>query len=206
MVVKEEGFTLIELVATLSISGVLAVMTMDIFNFPLQSYLLVNERALLLASAQEIEDQLRRDLKQSGVSSAKVSADGKQLTINRFISLHKLSGRREYNEQVNDRYHNQSKAKSQIASTIIYSCHSEESSTEILHLERSTQPVSLKDENAKSVATIRQRFSTSLASCRFVGQQRAGTGNGLFALRFEIQGQHQPSIPFFYQFASAVYL
>lgn len=83
------GFTLIELIAVVVLTAIVATMSTKIITLPVNSYLDTTRRLALLDAADISLRRLQRDVRRALPNSIRISADGKSLEM-----LHTLDGGR----------------------------------------------------------------------------------------------------------------
>lgn len=83
------GFTLIELVMTITIVGILASLSADMLTLPVKSYMDLGRRTTLIDNAEMALRRMQRDVRRALPNSVRLSADGKSLEL-----LHILDGGR----------------------------------------------------------------------------------------------------------------
>lgn len=85
----QTGFTLIELIIVIVVSGIVASMTASIITLPINAYVDSARRASLTNSAESALQRMQRDIQAALPNSIRVSADGKTLEL-----LHIVDGGR----------------------------------------------------------------------------------------------------------------
>ncbi|MDF1588376.1 MAG: type II secretion system protein [Gammaproteobacteria bacterium] len=86
---SERGFTLVELIIVIVLSGIVASMTASIITLPVNAYVDSSRRATLTDSAESALRRIQRDIQAALPNSIRVSNDGKSLEL-----LHVVDGGR----------------------------------------------------------------------------------------------------------------
>jgi len=86
---QQSGFSLIELIITIVIGGIVASMTSSILTLPINAYIDNSRRATLTATADSALKRMQRDIRRALPNSIRISADGKTLEL-----LHIVDGGR----------------------------------------------------------------------------------------------------------------
>jgi len=86
---QHSGFTLIELIITIVLGGIVASMTASILTLPVSAYVDVSRRATLTDVAESALNRMQRDIRRALPNSIRISADGKTLEL-----LHVVTGGR----------------------------------------------------------------------------------------------------------------
>jgi MSHA biogenesis protein MshO len=86
---RQQGFTLIELIITIVLGGIVAVITSSILTQPINAYMDSSRRATLTATADFALQRMQRDIRRALPNSIRISADGKTLEL-----LHIVDGGR----------------------------------------------------------------------------------------------------------------
>ncbi|MBL1320620.1 MAG: type II secretion system protein [Methylophaga sp.] len=86
---KQQGFTLIELIITIVLGGIVASITSSILTQPINAYIDSSRRATLTNSAESALRRMQRDIRSALPNSIRISADGKTLEL-----LHIINGGR----------------------------------------------------------------------------------------------------------------
>jgi MSHA biogenesis protein MshO len=86
---KQSGFTLIELIITIVLGGIVAAITSSILTQPINAYMDSSRRATLTATADSALQRMERDIRRALPNSIRISADGKTLEL-----LHIVDGGR----------------------------------------------------------------------------------------------------------------
>lgn len=86
---KQSGFTLIELIITIVIGGIVASMTTSILTLPVKAYIDNSRRATLTDVAESALKRMQRDIRRALPNSIRISADGRTLEL-----LHVVTGGR----------------------------------------------------------------------------------------------------------------
>jgi MSHA biogenesis protein MshO len=86
---KSEGFTLLELILVIVITGILAAMTTDIITYPIKSYLELNRRATLVDNAEITLRHMQRDIRRALPNSIRITGGGTVIEL-----LHTVDGGR----------------------------------------------------------------------------------------------------------------
>ncbi len=87
--VKQQGFTLIELIITIVLGGIVAAITSSILTQPINAYIDSTRRATLTDSAESALRRMQRDIRSALPNSIRISPDGKTLEL-----LHIVNGGR----------------------------------------------------------------------------------------------------------------
>ena len=87
--IKQQGFTLIELIITIVLGGIIAAITSSILTQPINAYIDSSRRATLTDSAESALRRMQRDIRSALPNSIRISADGKTLEL-----LHTINGGR----------------------------------------------------------------------------------------------------------------
>ena len=74
---KQQGFTLIELIITIVLGGIVAAITSSILTQPINAYMDSSRRATLTAAADSALQRMQRDIRRALPNSIRISADGK---------------------------------------------------------------------------------------------------------------------------------
>jgi len=86
---QHSGFSLIELIITIVIGGIVASMTSSILTLPINAYIDNSRRATLTDVAESALKRMQRDIRRALPNSIRISADGQTLEL-----LHVVSGGR----------------------------------------------------------------------------------------------------------------
>ncbi len=86
---SSQGFTLLELILVIVITGILATMTTDIMTYPIKSYLDLNRRTTLVDTAEISLRRLQRDIRRALPNSIRITGGGTVIEM-----LHTLDGGR----------------------------------------------------------------------------------------------------------------
>lgn len=86
---KQSGFTLIELIITIVLGGIVAAITSSILTQPINAYMDSSRRATLTATADSALQRMQRDIRRALPNSIRTSADGSTLEL-----LHIIDGGR----------------------------------------------------------------------------------------------------------------
>jgi len=86
---SQSGFSLVELIITIVLGGIVASMTTSILTQPIQAYMDSSRRATLTASADAALLRMQRDVRRALPNSIRISADGQTLEL-----LHLIDGGR----------------------------------------------------------------------------------------------------------------
>lgn len=86
---KQQGFTLIELIITIVLGGIVAAITSSVLTQPINAYMDSSRRATLTATADSALQRMQRDIRRALPNSIRISADGKTLEL-----LHLVDGGR----------------------------------------------------------------------------------------------------------------
>ncbi len=86
---SSEGFTLLELILVIVITGILATMTTDIMTYPIKSYVDLNRRTILVDTAEMSLRRLQRDIRRALPNSIRITGGGTVIEM-----LHTLDGGR----------------------------------------------------------------------------------------------------------------
>lgn len=86
---QQSGFTLIELIITIVLGGIVASMTASILTLPINAYIDISRRATLTDVAESALKRMQRDIRRALPNSIRISADGKTLEL-----LHVVTGGR----------------------------------------------------------------------------------------------------------------
>jgi MSHA biogenesis protein MshO len=86
---KQSGFTLVELIIVIVLSGIVASMTTSIITLPINAYVDTARRATLANNAEQALQRMKRDIQAALPNSIRISADGKSLEL-----LHLVDGGR----------------------------------------------------------------------------------------------------------------
>jgi len=78
---NSSGFTLIELIIVIVITGILATMTTDIITLPVKSYIDLERRTALTNNADIALRRMQRDIRQALPNSIRITGGGKVLEI-----------------------------------------------------------------------------------------------------------------------------
>jgi len=82
---KQEGFTLIEMIIVIVLGGIIASITTSILTLPVQAYVDSARRATLTDSAESALQRMQRDIQAALPNSIRVSADGQSLELIHII-------------------------------------------------------------------------------------------------------------------------
>lgn len=93
----QTGFTLIEFIIVIVISGIVASMTASIITLPINAYVDSARRATLTNSAESALQRMQRDIQAALPNSIRVSADGQSLEL-----IHIVDGGRYRSKLAND--------------------------------------------------------------------------------------------------------
>jgi MSHA biogenesis protein MshO len=94
---KQQGFTLIELIITIVLGGIVAVITSSILTQPINAYMDSSRRATLTATADSALQRMQRDIRRALPNSIRISTDGKTLEL-----LHIVDGGRYRSQLASD--------------------------------------------------------------------------------------------------------
>ena len=86
---QQSGFTLIELIITIVVGGIVAAMTTSVLTLPINAYIDNTRRATLTNVAESALNRMQRDIRHALPNSIRLSADGKTLEL-----LHVVTGGR----------------------------------------------------------------------------------------------------------------
>jgi len=81
----QRGFTLIELIIVIVLSGIVASMTVSILTLPINAYVDSARRATLTDSAESAMNRMKRDIQAALPNSIRVSSDGQSLELLQVI-------------------------------------------------------------------------------------------------------------------------
>jgi MSHA biogenesis protein MshO len=88
-IAKARGFTLLELIVVIVITGILAAMTTDIITFPVRSYLDLERRTTLVDTAEMTLRRMQRDIRRALPNSIRITGGGTAIEM-----LHTVDGGR----------------------------------------------------------------------------------------------------------------
>lgn len=91
---KCQGFTLLELILVIVITGILATMTTDIITFPVSSYLDLERRTTLVDTADIALRRMQRDIRRALPNSIRITGGGTVIEM-----LHTVEGGRYRSQQ-----------------------------------------------------------------------------------------------------------
>ncbi len=86
---KSKGFTLLELIIVMVITGILATMSTDIITYPIKSYLDLNRRTTLVDTAEMTLRHMQRDIRRALPNSIRITGGGTVIEL-----LHTVDGGR----------------------------------------------------------------------------------------------------------------
>jgi MSHA biogenesis protein MshO len=86
---KSRGFTLLELIMVIVITGILATVTTDIITFPVRSYFNLQHRTTLVDTAEMSLRRMQRDIRRALPNSVRITGSGKVIEF-----LHTIDGGR----------------------------------------------------------------------------------------------------------------
>lgn len=81
MRLPQQGFTLIELITVIVITGILATMTTDLITLPVRSYLDLQRRTTLVDNAESALRLMQRDIRRALPNSIRISGGGTVLEL-----------------------------------------------------------------------------------------------------------------------------
>jgi len=79
--IRQSGFTLIELIITIVIGGIVAAMTTSVLTLPINAYIDNSRRATLTDVAESALSRMQRDIRRALPNSVRISTDGKTLEL-----------------------------------------------------------------------------------------------------------------------------
>ncbi len=86
---QQSGFTLVELIITIVLGGIVASMTASILTLPINAYIDTSRRATLTDVAESALKRMQRDIRRALPNSIRISSDGQTIEL-----LHVVTGGR----------------------------------------------------------------------------------------------------------------